>query len=338
MATRKDVAEYAGVSVATVSYVMNGTKNVTPEVKARVEEAIRKLNYTPNLVARSLVTRKTQHIAMLVNNLKNPYYSEVLAGAQYVAGKAGYIVSTVMVDYSNPRENIQLAARGVDGVLLMAINGEEIVQYLQEKSMPTAVAYYQGDTCGPEEKDGTDLWIDYSKGIFEAVKSLKEHGHKKVAYLSGLKLSMESHERYRILRSAMEHYGISFNEKLMVDGNQNEETDEEAGIQAMSTLLERKEPFTAVVTLNDLMAIGAIRELKKHGIRVPEDVSVIGCDNIQIGKYIYPSLSTVDTRAFETGKCMTMALIEKIEHKQKINRNVVSVYIERESVGDCKKF
>ena len=81
VATRKDVAEYAGVSVATVSYVVNHTKHVTPEVQARVEEAIRELHYTPNLVAWSLVTRKTQHVAMLVNNLKNPYYTELLAGA-----------------------------------------------------------------------------------------------------------------------------------------------------------------------------------------------------------------------------------------------------------------
>lgn len=338
MATRKDVAEYAGVSVATVSYVMNGTKHVTPEVKARVEEAIQKLNYTPNLVARSLVTRKTQHIAMLVNNLKNPYYSEMLAGAQYVAGKAGYIVSIILVDYSNPKENIQLAARGVDGAILLTLNREEIAEYLNEKSIPTVSANFQNGRLVQEENAGAGVWIDYSKGIFEAVKALKKHGHKNVAYLSGLKISSESHIRYEMLLAAMEHYGISFNEKLIVDGNQKEETNEEAGMVAMRTLLERKEPFTAVVTLNDLMAVGAMSELKKNGIRVPEDVSVIGCDNILIGQYFYPSISTVDIKPFETGKYMAKALIEKIEHKPEVSRKIVSAYIEKESVGDCKGF
>ena len=337
MATRKDVAEYAGVSVATVSYVMNGTKHVTPEVKARVEEAIRKLNYTPNLVARSLVTRKTQHIAMLVNNLKNPYYSEMLAGAQYVAGKAGYIVSIILVDYSNPRENIQLAARGVDGAILLTISGEGIEEYLHEKSIPTVSAVFERKTSDLENHSAADVWIDYSRGIFDAVKSLKKHGHKKVAYLSGLKFSEKNNERYGLLRAAMEHYGIPLYEKLMVEGSRNEETDEEAGMQAMRTLLERKEPFTAVITVNDLMAVGAMRELKKHGICVPEDVSMIGCDNIQIGQYFYPSISTVDIKPFETGKCMAKALIEKIEHKPATGRKVSSAYIERESVGDCKE-
>lgn len=140
MATRKDVAEYAGVSVATVSYVVNHTKHVTPEVQARVEEAIRELHYTPNLVARSLVTRKTQHVAMLVNNLKNPYYTELLAGAQAVASKKDYIVSTIMIDYSNPEGGLKLASRGVDGVILATVQSGETAKLL-EGSLPYATPY-----------------------------------------------------------------------------------------------------------------------------------------------------------------------------------------------------
>ena len=101
MATRKDVADQAKVSVATVSYVVNHTKNVTPEVRARVEEAIKELDYRPNMIARGLAMKQTQHVAMFVNNLKNPYYSEMLAGAQTVASEHGYIVSIIMIDYSN---------------------------------------------------------------------------------------------------------------------------------------------------------------------------------------------------------------------------------------------
>ena len=123
----------------------------------------------------------------------------------------------------------------------------------------------------------------------------------------------------------------------MVDGNSCEETDEEAGVQAMRKLLKRKVPFTAVFALNDLMAFGAIKELNKRGIRVPEDVSVIGCDNVKIGSYFVPSLSTLDTSSFEMGKYMMKTLIARIENKPEPHKVIVSSYVERESVGKCKK-
>ena len=104
MATRRDVAQRAGVSVATVSYVMNDTKNVTPEVRERVMRAVDELDYRPNLLARGLSTRETRHVAMLVDNLSNPHYCEVLSGAQEVASKNGYIVSVISVDFSNTRD------------------------------------------------------------------------------------------------------------------------------------------------------------------------------------------------------------------------------------------
>lgn len=323
MATRKDVAEYAGVSVATVSYVVNNTKHVTPEVKARVEEAVRALHYTPNLVARSLVTRKTQHVAMLVNNLKNPYYTEMLAGAQAVASKKGYIVSTIMIDYSNPEEGLKLAARGVDGVILATVQTEETAKLL-DGSIPYATPT-------------GNLFSSYREGIFEAVKALKKYGHRDIAYLSGLHLNPERHGRYRNLMEALEYYGLPYNENLMVDGNSREETDEAAGEHAMRELLKRKEHFTAVLALNDLMAFGAIRELNKKGMSVPEDVSVIGCDNLEMGKYFIPALSTLDVSSFEMGKYLMKTLIARIENKPEPHKVITSSYLERESVGKCKK-
>ena len=118
MATRRDVAQRAGVSVATVSYVMNNTKNVTPEVRERVMHAVDELDYRPNLLARGLSTRETRHVAMLVDNLNNPHYCEVLSGAQEVASKNGYIVSVISVDFSNTRDVLDLASRWLDGAIL----------------------------------------------------------------------------------------------------------------------------------------------------------------------------------------------------------------------------
>ena len=118
---------------------------------------------------------------------------------------------------------------------------------------------------------------------------------------------------------------------------EEEETDEEAGAHAIRKLLKRKVHFTAVLTLNDLMAFGAIRELNKKGLRVPDDISVIGCDNLEIGRYFVPSISTLDVSSFEMGKYLMNTLIARIEKKPEPHKVVASSYIERESVGICRK-
>lgn len=323
MATRKDVARRAGVSVATVSYVMNHTKHVTPEVQKRVEEAIQELNYTPNLVARSLVTRRTQHVAMFVDNLKNPYYTEVLAGAQSVASKKGYIVSLIMVDYANPGEELRLTARGIDGALVMTIHPEKMIRLLGEQIPSVTV--------------GRCIELDYRRGVFEAVRSLKSHGHRQIACLSGIGLDPDSNVRYRYLLEALEQYHLPCDETLFVGGNAREETDEQAGADAMRELLERDRPFTAVFALNDLMAFGAMQQLHRQGLKIPEDVSVIGCDNTQPGRYFIPPLSTIDVSSFEMGRALMKELIAKVEKKPDPRKVIRSSYLERESVGDCKK-
>lgn len=323
MATRKDVAELAGVSVATVSYVINNTKHVTPEVQERVEAAVQQLHYTPNLVARGLATRRTQHVAMFVNNLKNPYYSELLAGAQRVASRKGYIVSIIMVDNTDPQEALSLAARGINGAIIATDRPEETIRQMSG-SVPCVCA-------------GENVDFDYRQAMLDAVRSLREHGHRHIAFLSGLRLDPAAHARYRCLQEALAACQLPFDERLMVDGNAHEDTNEEAGIQAMRTLLDRKVPFTAVITLNDLMAFGAQTELHRRGLRVPEDISVIGCDNTQTGAYYIPSLSTLDPSSYEMGRCLMKELIATIEHRQAPQRIIKASYLERESVGDCRQ-
>lgn len=321
MATRRDVAALAGVSVATVSYVMNHTKNVTPEVQARVEAAIQELHYTPNLVAKGLATRKTQHVVMLVNNLKNPHYTEMLAGAQNVASKRGYIVSIIMIDNANPEGALSLTARGINGVIVATDQPEETTRLL-DGSIPCVFV-------------GRNIDYDYHQAILDAVGSLKEHGHQHIAFLSGLQLNPETNPRYRCLQEALIHYGLPCDAQLMVGGIAHEENDEEAGILAMRALLAREVPFTAVLTINDLMAFGAQSELYRHHLRVPEDISVIGCDNIKAGEYYTPPLSTLNVSAFEMGRFLMKDLIARIEHRPEMRKVIKVAYIERESVGDC---
>lgn len=321
MVTRKDVAEYAGVSVATVSNVVNHTKNVSPEVKKRVQEAVKKLGYRPNLVARSLVTKQTYHVAILVDNLRNSYYATILEGAQSVANEYGYIVSNILVNYSNRDTILQMIARGVDGYIIMTTEKKELIKELEGQTWVMV--------------DNIDLSLDYSVAIKDAVLSLKNHGHEKIAFLSGLHMADEKqHPRLSDVRKALRSCGLPINDRLFIDGNPGQTTDEEAGAEAAKRLLESKEDFTAVIAVNDLMAIGAIREFYQHGIRIPEDVSVIGCDNIQETCYSIPAISTMDVQGFEQGRFLMRNLINMLRDQPSEAKTLQARYIERESVAD----
>ena len=322
MSTRKEVAKYAGVSVATVSNVVNNTKFVSDEVRKKVEDAIAALDYRPNMVARGLATKETRHVAIMVDNLKNGYYTEMLEGAQLTAGQYGYIVSFILCDFLNQGGLLDLASRGLDGMILATVRAGEVKDLM--KYIPCMT---QGDL---------DVDINYAEGIRQAVHSLKKHGHDKIAFLAGTKLAEDgSHLRWDGFRAACEKEGIRINRKLAIDANVKQSTDEDAGIEAVQRLLATGEKFTAVMAVNDLMAIGAITELERNGLRVPEDVSVIGCDNSQLSKYYSPSLSTIDVQVFELGRTLMQNLIHVIRGDAAERKVISSGYIERDSVADA---
>lgn len=324
MATRKEVADHAGVSVATVSNVVNGTKFVSPEVKERVEAAIKELDYRPNMIARGLATKETRHVAIMVDNLKNSYYTEMLEGAQSLASEHGYIVSIILNDFTNQAETMGIASRGLDGVILTTVEAKEIQEKMNQKSCMTQEDLY--------------VEVDYTDGILEAVRSLKRHGHTKIGFLSGLKIAEDgSHPRWDCFRSACKECGIKVDMGLVVDANKRQSTDEEAGAQAIQRLFKRKVKPTAILAVNDLMAMGAVRELQKLGYKVPGDISIVGCDNTQASRYYNPSLSTIDAQVFELGRSMMNNLICSIKGEPMAHRVIQSEYIERESVADKKK-
>lgn len=173
MATRKDVAQRAGVSVATVSYVVNGTKKVTPEVETRVMQAVEELSYRPNLLARGLSKKETRHVVLMADTMNNPHISEVLVGAQEVASKNGYIVSVISVDVSRPQDVLDLTGRGVDGVILALVSDNNRLLELLDKSMPVT---YVGDSLHIDEENAVDDMVAHLTGL----------GHRRIAFLSGL--------------------------------------------------------------------------------------------------------------------------------------------------------
>lgn len=322
MATRKDVALKANVSEATVSYVINNTKNITPEVRERVLSAIQELGYQPNLVARSLVTKQTRHVALMVDNLKNPHYCEILEGAQSVASKAGYIVSVISINVSNKEDTLELAGRGVDGIIL-ALGSKEIEE-VSSFNIPCI--------CSTD-----DIYIDYKKAIFDMVECLVSKGHRNIGFLSGLPISNPTHYRYKHFIEALNYYGITPNPNLIVDAAANSDTDEKAGELAMKELLSRKDEFTAVFAINDLMALGASKAIREAGLFIPQDISLVGCDHLKILDCISPTLSTLDADSFQIGCGLMQLLIDILKGDPHSKQIITAKFLCKDSIHETKK-
>lgn len=318
---RKDVAERAGVSEATVSYVLNRTKNVTPEVRARVLRATEELHYRPNLVAKGLATNRTNHVAILVDNLKNPHFCELLEGAQSVASENGYIVSVIAVDTSNLECVADLMARGVDGVI-RALLAADVTHVL--------------DAAMPQVNAGMYVHHDYLPAMMDAVRMLKKNGHEHIAFLSGIPLDTPDYGRLDALIKALEAHGLPVEPALFAVSGMGYRTDERTGMHLADVLLESGRPFTAVISINDLVAIGAYKRFRQRGYSIPDDISVIGCDNIRILEYMHPALSSIDNKAFDTGRALMRSLMREIRGEPLQDTTIVCDFVNRSSVVRAK--
>jgi LacI family transcriptional regulator len=324
--TREDVARLAGVSGTTVSYVLNGTKAVTPEVRQRVLAAAEELNYHPSLLARGLATKETKQIAILVKSLQNPYYSAIHEGVQNVASREGYIVSVLSASNS-PKENMNtMLARGMDGVIVAAASSLREFEDFLKPSSP--MAFVSGELAVHF----------YRNAVFDMVSTFYCLGHRRVAFLSGLSMNNPSHYRYRDFMDALHSYGMHTSPELFVDGDGA--TDEEAGYRAADQLLKRKVPFTGVFAINDLMAMGAMKRFWEEGLRIPEDISICGCDAITASAYTTPPLSTLQSHAVDLGAYLMYQLLEKMQPGRdfpRLEKQIHAEFVVRESMGPVQR-
>lgn len=323
---RKDVALLAGVSGTTVSHVLNGTKAVTPEVRQRVLAAAKELNYHPSLVARGLVTKETKQIAILVKSLQNPYYSAIHEGIQRVATKEGYLVS-VLSTQNSPAQNMQtMLARGMDGVIIASTSSLREFEDFLTPSGP--MAFVNAEVASHF----------YREAVFAMVRAFHNLGHRRIAFLSGLSVKKPAHYRYYDFMDALHTYGMECEEALLVDGDGT--TDEQSGYRAADTLLKRGVRFTAVFAANDLMALGAMKRFWEAGLRIPEDISICGCDDIFAASYTTPPLATLQSHAVTLGEYLMYQLLEKMQ-PERINplsdKQIHAEFVLRESMGPARK-
>jgi DNA-binding LacI/PurR family transcriptional regulator len=326
VATRYDVAKEADVSEATVSHVINNTKYVSPELRQRVEKAIKLHNYRPNIVAKSLASKSTKHVGIFVDSIMNPYYGEIAHGMEEVAHKHGYIVSLFSAVGNSEEHFSSVIQRQLDG-LLMATTWNPFslsqVKFLHDNGVIFINSRFE---------IGSSLRFEYEYAIDSMAKYLSALGHKRVGFLSGLSIKTPDHIRYELFLSSIKKYGLDMDIELIIDGEYPYETSYDAGYEAMKKLLLVPR-VTAVFCTNDLIAYGAYRAINETGLNIPKDISVIGCDDVFLSQCIYPPLTTIRVPTKEMGRQAMNLILNEIHEKQSANVKLKTNLVVRESAG-----
>ena len=328
-ASIKDVAREAGVSIATVSRVLNNVDVVNDDTKKRVQDAIKKLSYRPNIVARSLKTQRTKTIGILVPDISNQFYPEVVRGAEDVANIYDYniILCNSDSDIEKEKEYIRvLREKMVDGMLYMSSHLDlEILDLIDELELKTVLV----ETKAPGEKHPS-VTIDNREAAYDATKYLIEKGNKKIAYI-GMKKDRKNavakrHEGYE---KALADSGIELDLGLLYYGDLKAP----AGYKGVNVILENSE-IDAVFCASDEIAMGVINALRDKGLRCPEDVDVIGFNDIYQASIFYPKITTVAQPMYDMGSVGMRMLIKIINNKPLDEEQYQLQYhiVERDSV------
>ncbi|MCC6803328.1 MAG: LacI family DNA-binding transcriptional regulator [Anaerolineae bacterium] len=321
--TIKDIAKRAEVSVATVSYVLNETRYVSPELRSRVIEAIGALGYTPNLVARSLRQNRTKTIGLIVPDASNPFYAEIAKGVEDAGFHAGYSVILCNSNAMPGRELAYLEAlqsKRVDGIIFIATTAEvRHIRPLVEGGIP-AVLFYRD--CSDMDVDR--FFIDNEQVGSLAGMHLVELGHRQIACIQPASVMTPSQQRVVGFQRVLQQHGLVCDPRLMPRGDNLISS----GWQLTNEMLDSGISFTAIFACNDAMALGCIRALHDRHVRVPECVSVVGVDDITLASIIEPKLTTVAQPKYDAGQQAVAMLIDRIKGVYKGGPRQVQLGIE----------
>jgi LacI family transcriptional regulator len=301
--TLEMVARDAGVSPSTVSRILNGTAVVSEVKKMAVDEAIEKLGFIPNPIARGLAGGRTLSIGVVTQAIDSPFYGAALRGIEDALDPAGYSPLFVSGHWDAGKEArcIEvLRSRRVDGIIVLTGRLSDQALKTCAKSLPVVVTGRSLKAPGLFAVN-----FDNFEGSRLAVKHLIGLGHQKIAHIAGDPLHPDSEERMRGYLSALEDAGIKPNPALIVTGQYHEGS----GLSAVNRLIMQRVRFTAIFAANDQMAMGAALGLYRSGIQVPEDVSIVGFDDLPMSSYATPPLSTVQHPAQELGHLAATAML-----------------------------
>lgn len=329
MVTRRQVAKRANVSEATVSNVINGKDCVSKDKVLRVREAIRELNYVPDQNARTLVMGKSKHIGIAIYETTNPYHMELARCIESRATKHGYIVSLFMLDNNMHNKLDVIVQHRLDGIINFMTN-----QY--PDSFIEGLEHYGTVMVNFNGKVGSIFENDYTDAMVELLDRVYELGHRKVAYFSnaderGFAADSRGRAWLRHTEGRFERADVYYNHDF-------ELRSDDIGKNLCEEMLASGSDVTAVFCTNDLCAMGVIRTLKKAGLRVPEDISVIGCDDINIGQLYVPSLTTIRIDIRRQGEDIADQIMGEINGDlQKTKKIYPSKAVFRESLAAVKQ-
>ena len=323
MATIKDVAKMAGVSTTTVSHVINNTRHVAEDTKNDVLQAIQTLNYSPSAVARSLKVNTTHSVGMILTTSEAPYFAEIIQAVEDHCYRQGY--SLFLCNTQNNPEKLKnhldmLAKKRVDGILVMCSeytpDSLDLLKNFSE--LPMVVMDW-----GPNNPN-TDLIQDNSfDGGYLATQHLIDNGHKKIGIIAGELTKTTAKTRYEGFVKALLDAGLVVNPDWIMEGS----FEPEDGYECMNKILRQNELPTAVFCCNDVMALGAISAITEKGLRVPDDISIIGYDNIHSSRFYAPPLTTVHQSKSRLGERALKLLFERIHEKSAV-REVIEMHPE----------
>lgn len=311
--TRADVAKFAGVSTATVSYVLNGSRHMSEKTRKLVLDAVEQLNYKPDMIARSMTKNETRQLSFVINNAANPFYGEIINGFENAAMDRGYFVNICTGNRNLNDYFDNYIARRVDGVFIVAIPYKFDMEKLYSLTENGIRVIASGNTA-VDLRRVSSIENDYVAAMDRAVRYLYGLGHTEIAFLSGLSRKFHFDPRADGYLAALARCGLGTGEDLLFDGRPPYGTDIADGYALAGELLASGKKFTAVICTNDLMAMGAISTLTEAGLRVPEDVSVMGFDDILFSKAWRPGITTMSGAKANFGRKAFELLYANIQH------------------------
>ncbi|MFE6173879.1 LacI family DNA-binding transcriptional regulator [Streptomyces sp. NPDC056464] len=335
MATMADVARSASVSVATVSHVLNGTRPVLPHTRQAVLDAIEQLGYTPNTLARSLVTSRTRSIGLAVSAISNPYFTEILQGVEAAALEHGYslLIADPHDDPAHERKVAQLLhERRVDGVIVApSADPHELLAYLGRHKVPTVLL----DRVVDDPADGSprfdQVCADGAAPMAHLVTHLAGLGHRRIGLVAGLPGLSTTGERLTGYRDGLTAAGLAYDGGLVEHGDS-----ESAGAErATAALLSLDSPPTALVTANNAMTMGALRALRDLGLSVPNDIALCCFDDFAWADLVSPRLTAVAQPSREIGAQALRVLLDRLASPDRPARTVrlACAFVHRTSCG-----
>ncbi len=319
----KDIARAAGVSHPTVSRALSDSPLISEETKARIQRLAQEMGYSPNALARGLVTRQTYSVGVVVTTIADPFVAEVVQGVEATAHDHGYTVILCNSEATPEREIASvemLHSKRVDGVIVTASRvGALYLDYLEQTGGPIVLVNNHNEESG---RYTFTVGVDNRRGGRLAAEHLVQLGHRRIAYVAGPANHSSDLDRLAGYRQALAKGGIEFDPALVIPGNGRPDGGE-AALQAILALDPRP---TAVFCYNDMTAIGLIHAAQQVGLSIPQDIAVVGFDDILFASYLYPPLTTIAQPKVEMGRQamdMVLALITAKEESEEELANIV---------------